>query len=53
MAEQDTATSDLFDTSAFEFKEGKMKVPNLPGCGLVLREKVFREKYQKGAWVAS
>jgi D-galactarolactone cycloisomerase len=53
MAEQDTATSDLFDTSAFEFKDGKMKVPDLPGCGLVLREKVFREKYLKDAWVVS
>jgi L-alanine-DL-glutamate epimerase-like enolase superfamily enzyme len=51
IAEQDTATSDLFDTARYEFKDGKMKVPDLPGSGLVLREKVFREKYQKDAWV--
>ena len=51
MAEQDPSTSDLFDTSAFRFKEGKMSVPDLPGCGLVLREDVFKEKYQKEAWV--
>jgi D-galactarolactone cycloisomerase len=53
MAEQDTAVSDLFDTSAFEFKDGKMKAPDLPGCGLVMREKVYREKYEKDAWVVS
>jgi L-alanine-DL-glutamate epimerase-like enolase superfamily enzyme len=51
MAEQDTSTSDLFDTSAFEFKEGKVRVPDLAGCGLRLREDVFAKKYQKDAWV--
>ena len=53
MAEEDRSTSDLFDTSAFTFKEGKMRVPDSPGCGLVLREEVFRKKYQEGAWVVS
>jgi L-alanine-DL-glutamate epimerase-like enolase superfamily enzyme len=51
MAEQDTSTSDLFDTSAFEFKEGKVRVPDLPGCGLRLREDIFAKKYLKDAWV--
>jgi D-galactarolactone cycloisomerase len=50
MAEQDTSTSDLFDTSAWEFREGKMRVPDLPGCGLVLREDVFNAKYRDKAW---
>jgi L-alanine-DL-glutamate epimerase-like enolase superfamily enzyme len=50
-AEQDPSTSDLFDTSAFRFKEGKMSVPDVAGCGLVLREEVFQKKYAKDAWV--
>ena len=50
MAEQDTSSSDLFDTSAFAMKEGQMKVPDTPGCGLVLREDVFEAKYRKEAW---
>jgi L-alanine-DL-glutamate epimerase-like enolase superfamily enzyme len=51
MAEQDPSSSDLFDTSAFPFKDGQMRMPDLPGCGLGLREDVFKDKYQKGAWV--
>jgi len=50
MAEQDTSSSDLFDTSGFVKKEGLMKVPDTPGCGLVLREDVFEAKYRKEAW---
>jgi L-alanine-DL-glutamate epimerase-like enolase superfamily enzyme len=50
IAEEDRSTSDLFDTSAFVFKEGKAKVPDLPGCGLMLREDVFKQKYAKDAW---
>jgi L-alanine-DL-glutamate epimerase-like enolase superfamily enzyme len=53
MAEQDPSTSDLFDTSAFQFREGKVRVPDLPGCGLQLREGVFDKKYRKDAWVVS
>lgn len=49
-AEEDRSTSDLFDTSAFELKEGKARVPDSPGCGLILREKVFEEKYRAKAW---
>lgn len=53
MAEEDRSTSDLFDTSAFRFKEGRMQVPDLPGCGLILREEVFKKKYQETAWVVT
>lgn len=53
MAEQDTSTSDLFDTSAFEFREGKLRVPDVPGCGLSLREDVLRAKYLPAAWTVS
>lgn len=51
MAEQDTSASDLFDTSGFVFKEGRLSVPNTPGCGLQLKKKVFEKKYKKDAWV--
>jgi L-alanine-DL-glutamate epimerase-like enolase superfamily enzyme len=51
MAEQDTSASDLFDTSAFAFKDGLMTVPDEPGCGLRLREEVFKKKYAAQAWV--
>lgn len=53
LAEEDRATSDLFDVSAFPLKEGKVRVPDTPGCGLVLREDVFRKKYQPTAWVVA
>ena len=53
IAEQDPSSSDLFDVSAFEFKEGKMRVPESPGCGLVLREDVFDRQYKSAAWVVS
>ncbi len=51
IAEEDRSTSDLFDTSAFRFKDGEMTVPDVPGCGLGLREDVFRKKYRDSAWV--
>ena len=50
MAEHDPSTSDLFDTSAFTFQEGKLRVPDTPGCGLLLREDVYQSKYAKTAW---
>jgi L-alanine-DL-glutamate epimerase-like enolase superfamily enzyme len=52
-AEQDRSESDLFDTSAFHFKEGKMRVPDLPGAGLILREEVFNRKYRADAWTVT
>jgi L-alanine-DL-glutamate epimerase-like enolase superfamily enzyme len=51
MAEQDPSASDLFDVSAFTFKDGKVRVPDAPGCGLVVREDVFKKKYWPNAWV--
>jgi L-alanine-DL-glutamate epimerase-like enolase superfamily enzyme len=51
IAEVDPSTSDLFDTSAFTLKDGRMRVPELPGCGLVLREDVFQRRYRAQAWV--
>ncbi|HIA49973.1 MAG TPA: hypothetical protein EYN90_05250 [Acidobacteria bacterium] len=37
MAEQDPAQTELFDASGFELREGRMRVPDTPGCGLALR----------------
>jgi L-alanine-DL-glutamate epimerase-like enolase superfamily enzyme len=53
IAEQDPSSSDLFDTSAYEFKDGKIRVPDLPGCGLALRGDVFEASYRKDAWTVS
>ncbi len=53
LAEQDRSTSDLFDTSVFTFKEGKMRVPDLPGCGLILRQDVFKRKHEQNAWTVT
>src|SRR5262249_16895708 len=50
IAEQDGCISELFESSAFEFKDGKVRVPSVPGCGLAIREDVFKEKYQASAW---
>lgn len=41
MAEQDPLVTDMVDVSAFEFKEGKIKVPNIPGCGIVFKKDFF------------
>jgi L-alanine-DL-glutamate epimerase-like enolase superfamily enzyme len=48
--EIDRTTSDLFDDSNWVLTNGCMYVPDEPGCGLVLREDVFRRKYLPGAW---
>src|SRR5262249_43824631 len=53
IAEQDPCASDLFDTSAYTFKDGEVGVPDVPGCGLTLREDVFQAKYAKNAWTVS
>jgi L-alanine-DL-glutamate epimerase-like enolase superfamily enzyme len=50
-AEQDPSASDLFDTSDFRFKEGRVRVPDTPGCGLRLHEDVFQQKYAREAWI--
>jgi L-alanine-DL-glutamate epimerase-like enolase superfamily enzyme len=51
IAEEDRSSSDLFDTSAFTFKAGQVRVPDVPGCGLVLREDVFKKAYAAQVWV--
>lgn len=51
MAEQDVSTSDLFDASAFTFRDGEVRVPDDPGCGLKLDDNVFNAKYQPTAWM--
>lgn len=51
--EQDPSTSDLFDPSPWEFRDGKVRVPDLPGCGLLVREDVYRSKYEPAAWVVA
>ena len=50
IAEQDVSSSDLFDVSEFTFRNGEIRVPDLHGCGLAMDEKIFRKKYQAGAW---
>jgi len=53
MAEQDTSASDLFETSAFTFREGRLRVPDVPGCGLALRRDVLEASYLPDAWEES
>ncbi len=48
--EIDRMTSDLFDDSDWVLANGCVYVPDQPGCGLFLREDVFRRKYLPGAW---
>jgi L-alanine-DL-glutamate epimerase-like enolase superfamily enzyme len=50
MVEQDPCSSDLFDASACEIKDGKVRVPDAPGLGISLREDIFNERYRKDAW---
>jgi L-alanine-DL-glutamate epimerase-like enolase superfamily enzyme len=50
-AELDETRSDLFDDSEWELSEGTMGVPNTPGCGLRVREEVFRARYLPAAWL--
>ena len=55
MAEVDTSTSDLFDSSGFAIEDGLMTVPDAPGCGLVLRDDVFeaRYRYREDCWTVA
>lgn len=50
IAEVDESRSDLFDDSEWDLNEGTMSVPDTPGCGLRLREEVFRARYLPTAW---
>jgi L-alanine-DL-glutamate epimerase-like enolase superfamily enzyme len=53
MAECDWAETDLFDASAFAWADGKVRVPDAPGCGLVLRKDVFEARHARDAFTAS
>ena len=48
--EFDRMTSDLFDDSHWVLNNGCVRVPDQPGCALVVREDVFRREYLPGAW---
>jgi L-alanine-DL-glutamate epimerase-like enolase superfamily enzyme len=50
IAELDRSYSDLFDDSEWELRDGAMRVPDSPGCGLRFSEAVFRERYLPKAW---
>jgi L-alanine-DL-glutamate epimerase-like enolase superfamily enzyme len=50
MAEIDTSRCELFDASAFTWSDGKIRVPDTPGFGLVLDDELFRAKYAGEAW---
>jgi L-alanine-DL-glutamate epimerase-like enolase superfamily enzyme len=50
IAELDRSYSDLFDDSEWELRDGAMRVPDSPGCGLRFSETVFRERYLPKAW---
>lgn len=49
--ELDPMHSDLFDDAEWALRDGRIHVPDRPGCGLHLREDVFRSKYLPAAWV--
>ncbi len=53
MAEMDSSSSDLFDTSAFKFADGLMTVPQIPGVGLQFRQDVFESTYRPQSWTAT
>jgi D-galactarolactone cycloisomerase len=50
MAEQDTADCAVLDTSAFRFQDGKLSVPDTPGCGFTLREDLYSRDFERNAW---
>lgn len=52
IAELDRTYSDLVDDSEWQLKDGRIRVPDAFGCGLRLREEVFRERYLPAAWIA-
>ena len=47
-----TLTSDVIDTSGYVFKDGAFSVPDTPGLGLELNQRVYDEQYAgREAWV--
>jgi L-alanine-DL-glutamate epimerase-like enolase superfamily enzyme len=52
IAELDRTYTDLVDDSEWQLKDGRIRVPDTPGCGIRLREEVFRNRYLPAAWIA-
>ena len=47
-----TLNSDVIDTSGYVFKDGAFSVPDTPGLGLELKQRVYDEQYAgREAWV--
>ncbi|HSA56588.1 MAG TPA: enolase C-terminal domain-like protein [Gemmatimonadaceae bacterium] len=51
-AEEDPGESPLFDVSAFELREGRRRVPDMPGCGWALRTELL-EATSRPRWTLS
>ncbi|MFB3828487.1 MAG: enolase C-terminal domain-like protein [Bryobacteraceae bacterium] len=47
-AEDDRSSYDVIDSSAYTFRKGYYRVPDLPGMGIQVNEKVYSEKYRAG-----
>ena len=44
LAEQDPCSTDAVDVSAFELKEGRVRLPEIPGCGWTVRMEVLQRR---------
>ncbi len=45
-AEDDRSTYDVLDTSGYQFRNGSYTLPDLPGLGITVDEKVYQAKYK-------
>jgi D-galactarolactone cycloisomerase len=52
IAEIDHSESDLFDSGGWRLEEGRIRVPDEVGCGLQVKEDVYRARYLPRAWRA-
>jgi L-alanine-DL-glutamate epimerase-like enolase superfamily enzyme len=50
IAEVDETVSELFNDEEWRLENGRIQVPDHPGCGLQVREDVYRKKYLPNAW---
>ena len=48
--EWDEATTPGLDASGYRVEDGQVVIPNAPGFGLALDEKVFRAAVKDGGW---
>ncbi len=53
MVETDRSTSDVLIATGFKFSDGKMKLPNRPGLGILIDEQVYAAKCKPTAVVVS